>query len=182
MNDLSSHVDVKYEAWANREQVIYQHLQTLYDAQDALAELVSVERVGGRSSVTSEAWWRFYKSAAKLFQQAKPKILKMKGLEDTKDTKKDETKKKKARFVLDYETMLSAVKKASDFMFTGEGEELVIREYRDTIELISMLYDKLGYSAAERKVTRTGFISDIQVPTDDAEGEEMDGLPPGLES
>jgi hypothetical protein len=170
-NELSSHVDVKYEAWANREQVIGEHLRSLYEAQSALSEIVSGERLTCKQNVQIEAWWEFYKKASKLFQQARPKILKMKGLDD-----KTKESKKKSKFILDYQIMLDAVSKASNYMFTGDGEALSIKEYRDTIELISLLYDKLGYSAAERKVTRTGFLSDIQVPTEDGEGEEMESM------
>ncbi len=57
----------------------------------------------------------------------------------------------------------------------GTNEDNLI-EYEEVLTMIGILYDKLGYSSPERKVTRTGILSDIQLEGMDAEGMEINAL------
>ncbi len=140
MTDLYDKITENWEAWSNREYVLFQHLDSLYRAQRALSKIIAYratnqinpEKPTGQEYVL---WQEFFEPCTETVQRARIKGLKV----------KDEIKRR--------------INESSESII--DGKRLTIKEYAELLFLIGCLYDQLGYSSPERKVTKSPFVSDL---------------------
>lgn len=167
-----NNVSEKYETWSNREMVIAEHLRNYYSALNGFSTVLASTRFNSRLGDRYSNWTDFLIDMMTVLKQAEIKTTKLKSLK-TKDAAKTDDK-------ADFDIIHDKIVKVKKTMLTSsisqddtneEKDNLV--EYEEVLTLIGILYDKLGYSSPERKVVRTGILSDIQVDGMDDEGMEI---------
>lgn len=170
--ELQNNISEKYETWSNREMVIAEHLRNYYNALKGFSTVLASTRFNTRMRSQYIDWGDFLISMMTVLKQAEVKTTKLKSLKI-----KDSTKKKESD--VDFDIIHDKIIKVKKMMITssieGTNEDNLI-EYEEVLTMIGILYDKLGYSSPERKVTRTGILSDIQLEGMDAEGMEINAL------
>lgn len=141
MESLYDKVTEKWEAWSNREYVIFQHLDSLYKSQKALSKIVAhnaTTRINPEAPTTKEfhLWQDFFEPLGETLQRARIKSIKSKD-----------------------ESIISNIKIGYEAILIGK--RLKINEYADILFAVGCLYDQLGYSSPERKTIRSPFVSDL---------------------
>lgn len=178
---LEDRVTESWEAWSNREAVIAEHLKNLYEAQDGLANIVAGERFGRAVKKQLTGWAEFFIPMFRVLSQSEVKFIKIinlkkkseekrrkKGNGEKKEGKEDETNAKeieKKEHDIDDET-LALIKRIKETMMkpnVPHEKDITIAEYATALCRIGQLYDQLGYSSPEKKVVRTGLVSDLQI-------------------
>ena len=169
---LEDNITEKYETWSNREMVIAEHLRNLYNAQKGFSTVLVLFRFSAKDSAIYAGWADFLTDMMTVLKQAEIKTTKLKSL------KKQDGSTQKG-FSLDYDIIHDKVIKVKEMMILSaiESDDFSsadsLYEYDKVLSLIGQLYDKLGYSSPERKVVRTGILSDIQIEDASAEGMEI---------
>lgn len=170
--ELNDNISEKYETWSNREMVIAEHLRNYYNALKGFSTVLASTRFNTRLRGQYNDWGDFLISMMTVLKQAEVKTTKLKSLKI-----KDSAQKKESD--IDFDIIHDKIIKVKKMMITssieGTNEDNLI-EYEEVLTMIGILYDKLGYSSPERKVTRTGILSDIQLEGMDAEGMEINAL------
>ncbi len=153
--NLYDKVTENWEAWSNREYVIFQHLNSLYESQKALSKIIAftaTTAINPEKPTVKEyqLWEEFFEPFGETLQRARVKVLK---------SKSKELKEK--------------IDAANDEI--AMGKKVSIKKYADLLFIIGCLYDQLGYSSPERKVIKSPFVSDLDTGMqDDVSMEAMD--------
>ncbi len=141
----------KWEAWSNREYVIFQHLEPLYKSQRALSKILMHKAAKHHKVKEMPAWTEFFEAFGECIQKAQVKSSKVKSN--------------------DIQGKINKI--YTDFM--GEGRcKIPISRYSEALYAIGCMYDILGYSSPERKVIKSPFVSDLD--TGIREEEEMEAI------
>ena len=149
MADIQDKVNESWKTWSNREYIIYQHLEALFNAQNALSELeayIATTQLNAdqASQKEYEMWNTFLKPFNRTLKFARVKVLKS----------SDE------QIIKAITASVEAVQSNSRF---------TVRDYDNILYAISLLYDELGYSSPEQKRVTSPFISDLDIGIGDEE-------------
>lgn len=156
----------KYEAWANREAIIGEHVRNLYDTQKCMSKVVAC--MTGVKPTTQNAegllWEELYTKMYVLLCQVDIKIDKLSEGGAIPGGFRD---KGKALFQSIIERLVTP---SNDPTHSIKPSEL-----HNAITMAAQTYDFLGYTAAERKITRSKQQSDVAYGVlDRYTGEEID--------
>ena len=147
-----------WEAYGNKEFIFYQHLEPFDKAQEKLSELIALSTIQSPSPMrvvaTTEFLTYFLKSVLKV-------RIKMEKYKDENDVK--------------FKNRLDEV---IDIITGGNYQKIGLKEYTKILFNIGLIYERLGYSRAERERIRTPMQSDIQLPGTQMP-EEME-MPPNM--
>ncbi len=141
IESLYDKITEKWEAWSNREYVIFQHLDSLYKSQKALSKVIAhnaVTRINPEAPTTKEfhLWENFFEPLGETLQRARIKA------EKSKD-----------------ESIIENIKVGYNAIM--KGKRLSVTDYADVLFAVGCLYDQLGYSSPERKTRNSPFVSDL---------------------
>jgi hypothetical protein len=153
IDTLKGRVTENWEAWSNREQVIYQHLESLDKAQEFLGAIISHEALEHHRVKALPDWQELLKWLSKTVMKAHSK----RGIIKDKDINKE-------------------VQKVYDMMLTGNLLNIKTSECLIVLDAISCMYDDLGYSRAERRIMKSPHISDLADGIMDMEEMEADDM------
>lgn len=147
---LADKITENWEAYANREQVIGEHLRNLFNAQQSFSDIVALTRLGGSTATRrSENWSIFISKIYIVITQARIKLPK---LSDKYKDFKDKAEK-----------LLTSVRERLLILGLDEDKDVKLAEFDDVINTIGLIYDTLGYSSAERKTIHSPLLSDLSI-------------------
>lgn len=149
MEGIESKVTESWKTWSNREYIIYQHLEALFNAQESLAELeayIATTEVNPEkaSAQEYELWREFLKPFSKSLKFARVKALKSKD-----------------------ELVQKIINKTVEDV--QNNKRFTAKDYDNILYAISLLYDELGYSSPEQKRVSSPLISDLDLGIGDDE-------------
>ena len=171
---LQDNISEKYETWSNREMVIAEHLRNYYNALKGFSTVLASTRFNTRMGAQYLNWSDFLISMMTVLKQAEIKTTKLKSLKIKEATKQSGDK---VNFDIIHDKIVKVKKMMLSSSISKDGSiEDSLEEYEEVLTMIGILYDKLGYSSPERKVTRTGILSDIQLEGMDDEGMEINAI------
>ena len=147
---LSDKITENWEAYSNREQVIGEHLRNLFNAQQSFSDIVALTRLGGSTlSRRSVEWGNFISKMYIIITQARIKLPKL--------SNKHKEFKDKA------DILLTSVRTRLLPPHPDPEQDITLPEFDTAINTIGLIYDTLGYSAAERKTIHSPLLSDLSI-------------------
>jgi len=147
---LSDKITENWEAYANREQVIGEHLRNLFNAQKSFSDIVALTRLGGTTAARkSENWSIFISNIYAVITQARIKLPKLSN--------------KHKEFKEGADKILTSVRERLLIRGLDDDKDVTLIEFDQVINTIGLIYDTLGYSAAERKTIHSPLLSDLNI-------------------
>lgn len=153
-----------WEAWANREQIIGEHVRNLYNAQTSMAKVIAVlqKKKPITPNAEAELYEDLYTKMYTLLCQVDIKIDKL-------SPKEHEAFMKKAKVL--FQSLIERLVAPP----LEQKDAIKPVEIHNAITWAAQTYDYLGYTAAERKIIRSRQLSDVAASIqDDYKGEEID--------
>ncbi len=128
----------KWEAWSNREYVIFQHLEPMYKADKALAKVITHRALGHHRVKELPDWSEFLTWFGESILKAKNKVKKLNG---------------SARTITDEITDIY------ERFIGNDRNRITVEQYASALLAMASLYDELGYSLAEKKQHYSQHVS-----------------------
>jgi len=169
--DLSDQLNQteNYEAWANREQIIGEHIRNLENTRNALSKVISCQmgKKDGKKPTTLNAEGLLYEELYTRFYVLLTQVdIKIDKLTDGKIPE---------NFKKDGKTLFQSILTRLVVPSSDSKKDITLLELHNALTMSAQTYDYLGYTAAERKIVRSRQMSDVaQSLQHEWEGEEID--------
>lgn len=153
-----------WEAWANREQIIGEHVKNLYNAQSSMAKIIAI--LQKKKQITPNA-------EAELYEDLYTKMYTLLCQVDLKIDKLNQ--KEHSEFMKKAKELFQSILERLVVPPLDQKDAIKAVEIHNAITWAAYTYDHLGYTAAERKIIRSRQLSDVAAGLqDEYKGEEID--------